>query len=365
MSDQATPAIDRPELYQQCFRDSNDAIAITDAQGLIVTVNRAFEELYGYAAAEVIGQTTTMIKSKHSSRAMYDEMWSDIRTGAKGFWKGEIINRKKSGEEVPVLLSITPIRDREQLIGYMGIAIDITGRKQLEAFKDLYDKVMRHDLKAPLGAVVALSEALLAGDLAPDSEAGRHCVERINRRAVEMLEAINSSLDLDRLSRGTLRVNAEEVEVLEVLRESFETLDHLAQAKQVRLVLDPGSMALGRDGKLAMTLDRIYLRRACDNLLKNAIEAAPPESVVTVTLAADADRITFSFMNLGNPIPETVKATLFHPFSTYGKRGGTGLGLTGVKMVTEAMGGSVAYSSDRSGTSFTLDFPASLVRRPT
>jgi len=352
-----------PELYRQCFRDSNDAIAITDARGIIIAVNPAFEALYGYSADEVLGRTTAVIKSTNTSRGMYDEMWADIRDPAKGFWKGEIINCRKDGSEVPVLLSITPIRDAGSLIGYMGIAIDLTERKKLEQLKDLYDKVMRHDLKAPLGAIVALSEGLLSGDLPLSGDEARHCLERIRRRAEELLEVINTSLDLDKIARGSWRAEVEPVEVAGLLAEACATLAHLAETRNVRfrLVLDP--RAVGAERQLPLMLDRIYLRRACENLVKNSLEAAPPQSEVTVTLTAGEGEYLVHFANGGPPIPESVRATLFHPFSTFGKRGGTGLGLTGVKMVVEAMGGRVSYVTGAAGTTFSLHFPFSLRQR--
>jgi signal transduction histidine kinase len=94
-----------------------------------------------------------------------------------------------------------------------------------------------------------------------------------------------------------------------------------------------------------------------DNLLKNAIEAAPRRGPVTLTVEARDGAGRVRVHNPGAPIPAPVRATLFHPFGTYGKRGGTGLGLYGVKLLAEAMKGGVSYETGEGGTTFELSLP--------
>jgi signal transduction histidine kinase len=99
------------------------------------------------------------------------------------------------------------------------------------------------------------------------------------------------------------------------------------------------------------------VQRCVDNLVKNAVEAAPRDTPVTVAVAEDGPAVTLRVHNSGPPIPPDVLATLFHPFSTFGKRGGTGLGLFGVKLTVEALGGTVTHETGVTGTAFTIRFP--------
>ena len=92
--------------------------------------------------------------------------------------------------------------------------------------------------------------------------------------------------------------------------------------------------------------------------MKNAIEASPAAGQVRAVVAVDPDAARVRVENGGPPLPAEVRATLFHPFGTYGKRGGTGLGLYGVKLLVEAMGGTVRFESGQAGTAFELAFPA-------
>lgn len=348
---------DEPEVYRQSFRDSTDAMVITDREGRIVTVNRAWLDLYGYALEEVVGQTTRLIKSPHTTPEMYRHMWSQIADPSTGHWKGEIVNCKKSGEEVPVLLTITPIRKDGEIAGYMGIGIDMSERQQIEEMKSMYDLVVRHDLKAPLGSMIALLQTLQDGYAGTLEPLQLDLVARGLRSGRRMEEIIATSLDMEKLRRGTLRLDIEDVDCFEVVRASIDTLSELAEGRKVSVSLFAGDRPAEPPDRLILRLDPIHLQRCTDNLLKNALEASGRGDSVRVSVDGRAGEARISIHNGGEAIPPDVQATIFHPFSTYGKRGGTGLGVYGVKMAAEAMGGRVEYETGAAGTTFVLIFP--------
>lgn len=346
-----------PEIYRQSFRDSTDAIVITDPDGRIAVANQAWLDLYGFELNEIIGKTTSLIKSDHATPEMYRYMWSQIADPAKGHWKGEIVNRKKTGEEVPVMLTITPIRRDGAIIGYMGLGIDMSERARVEEMKELYDMIVRHDLKAPLGTMIALLQTLQDGHVGTLEPAQRDFVDRILRSGRRMLEIIATSLDMEKLKRGMLPLEIADVELFEIARSSIETLVDLAGRKSVEISLLAGRRPAAASDALVLRIDRVHAQRCTDNLIKNAIEAAPAGSTVEVSIVERGDEARIRVHNEGAPIPPDVRATLFHPFSTYGKRGGTGLGIYGVKMAVEAMGGRVEYETGANGTAFEIVFP--------
>lgn len=120
----------RFQLFYNAFLYSTDAILITDLNGIILEVNKAFTDLFGWTREEVIGKNTSIIRSSKTSDEIIREMWESINK--KGGWKGEIINRRKNGMEIPILLSITPIYIDNEKIGYMGVEIDISEKKKIE-----------------------------------------------------------------------------------------------------------------------------------------------------------------------------------------------------------------------------------------
>ena len=99
---------------------------ITDIQGTILYVNKAWEEIYGFSREEVIGKTPRVLRSGIHDKDFYQVMWAQILDPRKGYWKGEVTNRTKAGEMVPVLLTISPYRDdNKALLGYMSLGVDI------------------------------------------------------------------------------------------------------------------------------------------------------------------------------------------------------------------------------------------------
>ncbi|TVX96876.1 EAL domain-containing protein [Cohnella terricola] len=114
--------------YATIFRDSQEAIMVTDCNSIIVCVNPAFVAITGYEEAEAIGRTPSLLKSNVQDSEFYVNMWASIH--ANGKWQGEIWNRRKNGEIYPEWLSINPVHDDDgNLINYVGMFSDMTNRK--------------------------------------------------------------------------------------------------------------------------------------------------------------------------------------------------------------------------------------------
>ena len=356
MKDDEPSIADEPSAYRQFFLASNDAIVLTDVEGKIVAANPAWLALYGYDLDEVIGRTTNVVRSQHSDDALFEHMWEQIGDPTVGFWRGEIINKKKNGEEVPVLLSIQPVRQAGRIIGYMGVGIDITERKRSEEFRELYDALVRHDLKAPAAVTMTVLSALLDGHAGELASKQRDLLERARRKVQQILDTVATSLDLQKLRRAALRLDLEDVDLFEVVRVSFDTLAEAAADRNITLELRAGSDPARPDHRMVLRLDPIQLQRCSDNLVKNAVEGAGRGGKVTVTISRDGGRAAIAVHNTGKPIAPDIRSAIFHPFSTYGKRGGTGLGAYGVRMLTEAMGGTARFDTGSGGTTFVLEF---------
>jgi len=109
-----------------CVFDSTlDGILITDASGIVLSVNAAFSRITGYNAEEAIGQTPRFLKSYRHSQAFYVLMWEKIST--QGQWYGEIWNRRKDGALFLARLTISMVRDeKDRPLRYVSVFSDIT-----------------------------------------------------------------------------------------------------------------------------------------------------------------------------------------------------------------------------------------------
>ncbi|MBK9950825.1 MAG: EAL domain-containing protein [Candidatus Competibacteraceae bacterium] len=128
-------------LAARVFENSREAIMITDAENRILSVNRAFIDITGYAAEEVIGQTPQLLASGRHDRDFFQALWHAVVT--EGHWQGEVWNRRKNGEVYPEWLGITAVYDsRGQLTHYVGIFSDLSERK---ATADKIEFLAHHD----------------------------------------------------------------------------------------------------------------------------------------------------------------------------------------------------------------------------
>ncbi|HEX5127037.1 MAG TPA: EAL domain-containing protein, partial [Rhodocyclaceae bacterium] len=119
-------------LAATVFDSSIEAIMITDAKRNILSVNKAFSALTGFTAAEVTGQTPTLLSSNRHDLEHYETIWSEARS--QGYWQGEIWQRRRNGSEFPEWLSISAVRDRSDVIThFVAVFSDITERKAAEA----------------------------------------------------------------------------------------------------------------------------------------------------------------------------------------------------------------------------------------
>ncbi len=118
-------------LLARIFENTVEGILVTDANGVISMVNRAFSNITGFSAEEAIGQTPRLLSSQRQGREFFEQMWQSLLR--QGYWQGEIWNRRKNGEAYPEWLAITAITDPQgRTAHYVGVFHDITEIKRNE-----------------------------------------------------------------------------------------------------------------------------------------------------------------------------------------------------------------------------------------
>ena len=119
------------DIYKMAALQTADHWMITDANGIIVEVNPAFESLTGYSQRELVGAKPNVIKSGVHDRAFYEKMWKTLESGRP--YRGIVVNRKKSGELFHEMKTITPVKDPSgRTTHYFSIGKDISELKEAE-----------------------------------------------------------------------------------------------------------------------------------------------------------------------------------------------------------------------------------------
>lgn len=231
---------------------------------------------------------------------------------------------------------------------FASMRAELEERHQLEAFvADL-----SHELKNPVAAIVASAE-VLRDAITEDPEAARLFVQRIAESATRLERLTSELLVLARLEAGGLPAAREPADLAAVARAAVAAAEPVAQAVGVDLGLQgPTSIRVRGDG--------VWLQRAIENLLANAIEASRDRGSVRIELAREDATATVIVQDSGPGVPEAVRSRLFERFATTRHdAGGTGLGLAIVRAVAEAHGGraELRHSGER-GATFALVLPA-------
>lgn len=123
----------RLNLLTSALEHAHDGIIITDVNEKIVEINPSFTEITGYSPEDILGQTPRILKSGYQDSSYYAAMWKTLHD--KGYWRGEVWNRKKTGEVYPEILTISAVYGAQnEITHYIGIFTDITILKEHQRY---------------------------------------------------------------------------------------------------------------------------------------------------------------------------------------------------------------------------------------
>jgi hypothetical protein len=217
---------------------------------------------------------------------------------------------------------------------------------------------MSHEIRTPLTSVIGFSQLLATDAEHPLSDFQKQLLGKVVDSGNQLLELINSALDLARIESGDTEVSIEAVEMKSLAAMALIASEHLAKEHGVKL-----SFKTPADDCYVMA-DGLLLRQVLTNLLSNAIKYNKKmgETILSWKLF-DENKVRISVSDEGMGISEDNIKNLYKPFDRMGMEGrnikGFGIGLTIVKRLVESMGGEVGVESEvDKGSTFYIDLPA-------
>jgi signal transduction histidine kinase/ActR/RegA family two-component response regulator len=226
--------------------------------------------------------------------------------------------------------------------------------------KDEFLAILGHELRNPLAPIVTALE--LFRERSGRSEREIAVIERQTRHLVRLVDDL---LDVSRIARGMVALEKEPIELLDVVEKAIEMAEPLIEQHTQRLSVTVP------DG-LVVEGDPTRLAQVIANLLTNSAKYTPAGGAIDVTGDRIADRVVLRVRDTGKGIDPAMLPYVFDMFvqerqSLDRARGGLGLGLTIVKSLVEAHGGTVSARSDGAnrGSEFTIALPAARVRAST
>ncbi len=226
--------------------------------------------------------------------------------------------------------------------------------------KDEFLAILGHELRNPLAPIVTALDLMKARGGAPERELA--VIERQTRHLVRLVDDL---LDVSRIARGLVTLEKEPIELAEVVEKAIEMAEPLIEQRTQRLEVEvePGLVVYGDSTRLAQVVG---------NLLTNAAKYTPAGGSIDVRGAREGEDAVVRVRDTGVGIEPAMLPAVFDMFVQERQaldraRGGLGLGLTIVKSLVEAHGGTVSAHSEGpgKGSEFSIRLPAARVRAST
>jgi PAS domain S-box-containing protein len=347
------------QMLAHTITSMQESVSITDMENNIISVNPAFLKTYGYEASEIIGKNITILRAPNNPPGLTEKIF--FRT-LKGGWTGELLNRRKNGEEFPIIMSSSIVRDNAGTpVAFVGIARDITEEKNLQRQLEETARQRNEDLQRFAVSVQRVQEEErrriareLHDDLGQQLSGMKFNIEVFEDSIPETDKQTRAKLEkfmwqIDSMITEIRRISANLhpavlddfglVVALQLLCEEFQ------RVQLIRINFEPPEQTLARhDPHVEIALFRI-VQEALSNIAKHAAASAATvrlgQTDGTVSLVIEDDGKGFNL--------DTVHAR---------KDVDRGLGLISMRERSEDLGGKFRIETGSvRGTKIIVEFP--------
>ncbi|MFP4066429.1 MAG: ATP-binding protein [Spirochaetaceae bacterium] len=353
----------------------HEGVVTTDAEDIVLLMNRRAEELTGWHEAEATGRRVHEIvrlepaAGTDDASAIVPEAGKLIRRDGSTTWVERCVGvigapadqSSDDGSRVPVAGRVVVLRE---------VSETLRAEREMRRAREKAERALQtkseflanvtHEFRTPLNSILGMAD--LAQELSRD-EQQREYLGILKGSAENLLALISSILDLSRIDAGHMELEPGEVNLdrlVESVVESFALEAH-SKGLALRLMYDPAVPAF-------VWTDGVRLTQILSNLLANAVKYTE-EGAVTVRTTSSAEGVSISINDTGPGIPASEQETVFRAFTQLEggltrRHGGAGIGLAVVRELTRLMSGDVRLSSrEGEGSTFTLTFPLEALPR--
>lgn len=371
---QARQALEQQNAQQQLLLD-NKLVGIARVKDRrFVWVNAAFEGLFGYAPAELVGKETAVLYPDPVAFAAMGEAASAAialggtyratvelrRRDGTAIWadcSGAVLDAA-SGEVIWISKDVTEARRAEALrIEAADLAAENRQLQETARLHAMFLSNMSHELRTPLNAVIGFADLLQMPAVIADTEKRARYLRQIGASGKHLLAMIDSLLELAKIEAGRVPLQPVPLDPGAVAQEVIDMLEAKAQTNNVQVIREATALP-------EVSMDPVRLKQVLLNYLDNAIKFSRTDGrVVVKVLMPRHDRVRIEVEDEGIGISSADQARLFVRFQQLSAGAtkvyeGTGIGLALVKQIVEAQGGQVGVLSDSGkGSVFWAEWP--------
>lgn len=363
----------RIQLLSSAVEQSPVSIVITDLLGNIQYVNQKFVDLTGYTIEEVFGKKSNILKTGHTSKEEYEQLWKTILSG--NHWYGEFLNKKKNGELYWESAMIIPIKNESGMPAhFVGIKEDITERKKIigelvqakenaehsDKLKSEFLAQMSHEVRTPINIVLSYTsfvsdELNWKSQLTPDIE---NAFESINNACQRIIRTMELIINMSEVQARTYKNNPQSVDIYtDVIEHLYHHYNAEVKSKNLQMVI------LKNTDETKINVDPYSFEQIFSNLLENAIKFTQKGGITITVDRNEKSKLCVNIEDTGIGISDNYLEKIFTPF-TQEEQGytrsfdGNGLGLALTKKLCDLNGIEIKIQSKKKyGTNVTLIFP--------
>ncbi len=395
------------------FENATEGILLTNKSGRIVLLNPAAEKIFGYQAAELLGEAIEkLIPGRYHDRhvALRDNFYHHPSNRSMGVGR-DLYAKRKDGSEFPVEVSLSHYKQKNETF-VIAFIVDITTRKeaeqksltqkkelekisddirklnadleskveertlilkealqkleqsqtelsesldkekQLNEIKSRFVSMASHEFRTPLSTILSSATLVSKYPTAEDFEKREKHIRRIRDSVNHMNELLEDFLSLGKLEEGKVGVNISVFCLKDFVEDVVDEMKAHVKDKQ--------DILLTCEGERDFSTDKRMLKNIMLNLLSNAIKFSPEGKPVQLYIGTLDKQLTIRIRDEGLGIPKDDQPFLFSTFfraKNVSNIQGTGLGLPIVKRYVNLLKGDVSFESQPGNTIFTVHLP--------
>ncbi len=341
-------------LFTQLFNNAPLAVVMLDANGIVMNVNRGFQEMFGFSLGELQGG----VLEKFIVPPGLEDEGSDLNSLISSYnvAKIETVRKSKDNQLLSVIIYGVPVRLEDKTIGIFGLYVDITERKKVEeelkvrnSELDNFVYKVSHDLRAPLSSILGLVNL---AKMPNNNDSLDQYIEIVGRKALQLDHFIGDVLSHSKNLKMEIKLC--EIDFNQIINDSFSDLTYLSGAELVsKKILISG---------IEFYSDLWRIKEIFRNLISNSIKYRNDKTSqvdISINIQVDTKCATITFSDNGIGIDEDKVNNIFEMFYRASEVStGSGLGLYIVKNAVEKLKGTIEVeSAPNKGTTFTIMIP--------
>lgn len=344
----------RAEKAWATINSSQDGIAMTDPNHILLYTNQAFSEIFGIENInEYVGNPVEKIQEAMSLKLARPEAYREFMIRQWETDSERVLELDHLDGRI-FLLYTGPVKDeRGESIGRWINLRNVTREKEVDQMKSESVSLASHDLRTPLTSLIGFTELMLSREL--PEEKRRIFTETIHREAHRLAGVIDHFLDLQKIESGRIAYRKDPVDLPVIISRVKEVFSGGLSKHTFRIDLPPGLRPVRGDP------DR--LQQVLSNLVSNAIKFSPGGGEILISASRTDGEVVISVQDQGLGVPAEARDRLFTKFYRIDSPDrreirGTGLGLAICRQIIEAHGGRIWVESEAGkGSTFSFSVP--------